>query len=113
MEGMSAILDREFYNNVCDFTNIKKIVLPSTIESIGDYAFARLESLETIVCKAKTPPQINLSFLDIGTKKVFSTGDKIQLTPVRDGVLLSSLTSGDVATFDEIKSFWEEDHIVN
>ena len=41
-----------------------------------------------------------------------STGDKIQLTPVRDGVLLSSLSCGDVATFDEIKSFWEEDHIV-
>ena len=42
-----------------------------------------------------------------------STGDKIQLTPVRDGVLLSSLSCGDVATFDEIKSFWEEDHIVD
>lgn len=42
-----------------------------------------------------------------------STGDKIQLTPVRDGVLLSSLTCRDVATFDEIESFWEEDHIVN
>ena len=42
-----------------------------------------------------------------------STGDKIQLTPVRDGVLLSSLSCGEVATFDEIKSFWEEDHIVD
>ena len=31
-----------------------------------------------------------------------STGDKIQLTPVRDGVLLSSLSCGEVATFDEI-----------
>ena len=58
--------------------NIKKIVLPSTIESIGDYAFARLESLETIVCKAKTPPQINLSFLDIGTKKVFVPSDSVE-----------------------------------
>ena len=78
MEGMSAILDREFYNNECDFTNIKKIVLPSTIESIGDYAFARLESLETIVCKAKTPPQINLSFWDSGTKKVFVPSDSVE-----------------------------------
>ena len=42
-----------------------------------------------------------------------STGDKIQLTPVRDGVLLSSLSCGEVATFDEIESFWEEDHIVD
>ena len=78
MEGMFAILDREFYNNECDFTNIKKIVLPSTIESIGDYAFARLESLETIVCKAKTPPQINLSFWDSGTKKVFVPSDSVE-----------------------------------
>lgn len=41
-----------------------------------------------------------------------STGYKILLTPVRDEVLLSSLSCGDVATFDEIETFWEEDHIV-
>ena len=41
-----------------------------------------------------------------------STGDKIQLTPVRDWVLLSFLSCGEVATFDEIETFWEEDHIV-
>ena len=43
----------------------------------------------------------------------YSELTEMQLTPVRDGVLLSSLTCGDVATFDEIESFWEEDHIVD
>lgn len=70
-EGMTEILDREFYCNECDFTNIKKVVLPSTLESIGDYAFARLTSLETIVCKAETPPSLGLSFWDSGSKKLF------------------------------------------
>lgn len=39
--------------------NLSKVVLPSTLTSIGSYAFDNDTSLSTLVCEAVTPPTLN------------------------------------------------------
>ena len=53
-EGVQTIGDYAFYNN-----SLKNLTLPSTITSIGNYAFcSHSGSLQSIVCNAVTPPTL-------------------------------------------------------
>lgn len=54
-EGVTELLEREF-ECLSLRAGIKRLVLPSTLESIGLCSFKGLDSLETIICKAVTPP---------------------------------------------------------
>ena len=77
-KGLTSISDRAFYN--CTFTgeveitegvvcihirafelseNLQKVILPSTLVLIDDYAFGNCKSLRVIECKSTVPPVVN------------------------------------------------------
>ena len=47
---------KEIYNNAFYECNISSVVIPSTIQSIGSWAFGKCWSLTSIICEANTPP---------------------------------------------------------
>ncbi len=54
-EGVTYIGDRAFYR--C--WGLAKITLPSTLDSIADLAFYYTGPLDTVICKAVTPPVVH------------------------------------------------------
>lgn len=54
-EGVKNIGEQAFLNCL----KLKNIVLPSTIEFLGDYSFGLLDSIETITCYRKVPLPID------------------------------------------------------
>lgn len=52
-EGVQTIGNNAFYGN-----SLKNLTLPSTITSIGDWAFVHNNNLQTIICNAVTPPTL-------------------------------------------------------
>lgn len=55
-EGITEIPENTFR----DCAELTTVTLPSTITTIGDYAFAYLENIESLTCKAVTPPNAQL-----------------------------------------------------
>ena len=53
-EGILSIGEGAFYNS----ENLQKIILPSTLELIDDYAFKSCKSLRVIECKSTVPPVV-------------------------------------------------------
>ena len=67
-EGCTSI-DRQAFQT---FVNLETVVLPSTMETIGDYAFNFCAGLKSFTCKAVVPPTISTyTFSLIGNDAVF------------------------------------------
>lgn len=62
---------------------LKKIDLPATLNYIGVEAFRNCSSLEEIICRASTPPQVNLS---LGYKGVVIVPKKSQEAYLQDDI---------------------------
>lgn len=59
---LKTIGEYAFYN--CEY-NLRKIELPASLDSIGDYAFSRLRNLASVICRNQRPFNINESVFSI------------------------------------------------
>lgn len=59
-DGITAIEHDAFYESL----SLREITIPSSVKSIGDYAFYYCESLKNVYCKANIPPTLGVSVFD-------------------------------------------------
>lgn len=74
LKGMTNCSDADIsrttgYNNVPDYafegaSSLKTLILPYSVESIGEYAFSGCNNLSTLYCYATTPPSVSSTTFD-------------------------------------------------
>ena len=81
-EGITSLGDYTFNN--C--TSLKGIDLPSTITSLGSYCFGGCSGMDSITCRAATPPSANGSTFGIGNSiPVYVPQASLSVYPTANG----------------------------